>query len=246
MQKENIKISSFAFISFSLGAFILVSFLYLFLSAKVHYTKADKKAYGIEELYIKDNYRPDDPYLTKAGGLKRAISGPIISNFDPYLGNFEAPIRIIVYSDFACPYCYKQEAIISKVLDKYDGQLRFIWKDYPDFDKDSISFKSSLAARCAQDQDRFWEFHDGLFTHSLSLNEKYLYELAQELNLDMKDFKDCYSNKKSEALVLSNIEEANAIGVIGVPDVYINDKEFIGSVSEEDFSLIIDTLLENE
>lgn len=246
MKKENIKISSFVFITFSLSAFAVVSFLYIFLSTKINYTQADKTSYGIEELYLNKNYNHDDPYLTKAGGLKHVINGPIISNFDPYLGSIEAPIKIIVYSDFTCHYCLEQEKIIKNILNKYKGKVRFIWKDYPETDVNSMSFKASVAARCAQDQDNFWEFHDALYSNSTTLSDDLIYKIANNLGLDADNFKNCFDKQLSSSLIKSNIEEANAIGIIGVPSVYVNDKEFIGSISEEDFSLIIDTMLKNE
>ena len=240
MQKENIKISSFVFIAFSLSAFVTVSFLYLFLSSKIHYTKADKKAYKIEEIYLKENFNHNDPYLTKASNFKNSINGPIISNFDPYLGNFDAPIKIIVYSDFTCRYCLEQEVIIKNILKKYEGKVRFIWKDYPESNIESLSLRSSLAARCAQNQDKFWEFHDELFLSGTKLNQDYIYKIARDINLDVDKFDTCFREQETLPLILSNIEEANAIGIIGVPNVYINEKEFIGSVSEDEFSLVID------
>ncbi|MDA3840472.1 MAG: thioredoxin domain-containing protein [Patescibacteria group bacterium] len=246
MQKENIKISSFVFITFSLSAFAVVSFLYLFLSSRIHYTQADKKVYAIEEVYYNENINYDDPYLTKASGFKNSINGPIISNFDPYLGDFDAPVKIIVYSDFTCRYCLEQEQIIKNVLKKYSGSVRYIWKDYPESNIDSLSFKASLSARCAQNQDKFWEFHDSLFANNTGLNEEGIFKIANRLDLDIDSFKTCFNEKKALPLILSNIEEANAIGIIGVPNVYINDKEFIGSVSEEEFSMIIENELKDD
>lgn len=246
MRKENIQISSLFFVVFSLSAFALVSFLYLFLSAKIHYSHPQKTAWGIEQVYTSEDFNSSDPLMTKAGGVKKIITGPIISNFDPYLGEFDAPIRIIVYSDFACKYCQEQEKIIKNILKKYEGNVRFIWKDYPDINANSISFKSSLAARCAQDQGKFWEYHDQLFQNISLVDYGYLSEIAKNIGLDTKRFDTCLSERDSQALIVSNIEEANAIGIIGVPSVYINDKEFIGKVSEEDFSLIIDSELQNE
>jgi len=245
MKKESIKISSSLFILFSLTAFVIVSFLYLFLNSKNHYSSKGRKVYAIEQLYINENYNKDDPYLTKASGFKNLIVGPVISNFDPYLGSFDAPIKIIVYSDFTCKYCFEQEKIIKNILKKYKDKLRFIWKDYPESDLNSLSFKASLAARCAQEQDKFWEFHDALYT-SMIVDENEIYEISRNLKLDHDLFETCFEEKKPLPLILSNIEEANAIGIIGVPAVYINDKEFIGSVSEDDFSLIIDSMLKNE
>ena len=246
MQKENIKISSFVFIAFSLSAFAMVSFLYIFLSARIQYSQTDKKIYGVEDIYLNEAYNNNDPFLTKAGGLKKVINGPIISNFDPYLGEFDAPIKIIVYSDFTCRYCIEQEKVIKNILKKYEGQVRFIWKDYPETNINSLSLKSSMAARCAQNQNKFWEFHDALFLNSTILDEDLIFSIARDIDMDFESFSTCFEEKQSLPLILSNIEEANAIGVIGVPNVYINDKEFIGSVSEEDFSLVIENELKNE
>jgi len=244
MKKENINIPSSFFIAFSVLAFFLVSTLYLFLSANTKLGQVDKIYYDAENDYL-NNYNHDDPFMTKAGGFKNKITGPIVSSMDPYIGKLDAPVKIIVFADFSCRYCMEQEKVIEGVLKKYEDKVRFIWKDYPETNIESISFKSSLAARCAQNQNKFWEFHDGLFSRSI-FSEADIFKIADELKINNKEFKKCYEEKETLPLILSNIEEANAIGIVGVPNVFINDKEFIGSVSESDFSLVIDNELKNE
>lgn len=247
MKKQNINIPSSFFIVFSILAFFLVSTLYLFLSANTRLSQADKDFYNTTGSELKNDggYNHDDPFLTKAGSLKNTITGPIISSIDPYIGKLDAPVKIIVFADFSCSYCMEQEKIIVEVLKKYKDKVRFIWKDYPETNVNSISFKSSLAARCAQNQEMFWEFHDGLFSRKI-LSEEDIFKIADDLEINNKEFKKCYEEQEVLPQILSNIEEANAIGIVGVPNVFINDKEFIGSVSESDFSLAIDNVLKNE
>lgn len=245
MKKDNINISASFFVSFSIFSFFIVSGLFLFLSANANPGYIEKDVYSKEVEQKSKNYNHDDPFLTKASTAKNTIKGPIISNYDPYIGSLDAPVKIIIYADFSCRYCMEQERVVRNILDKYDGRVRYIWKDYPEANIESISFKSSLAARCAQSQDRFWDFHEQLFSKSI-FSEEDILEIADSLGINNKDFKKCYEEKETLPLISSNIEEANALGIVGVPNVFINDKEFIGNVSEEDFSFVIDNELKNE
>jgi len=245
MKKDSIKISTFVFVTFSLSAFVVVSFLFIFLSSKIKYAVVNSDSYSEETRNIRyeENAGHDDPFLTKASTYRRTIAGPIISNFDPYIGNLESPIKIIVYSDFTCPYCYEQERVIKKVIDKYGESVRFIWKDYPELDIESMSFRGAVAARCAQEQDAFWLFHDRLFAKKGVFDEEDFIEIGKNIGLNIGKFNVCIENYDTQKLILDNVEEANALGIIGVPNVYVNDREFIGNVSEKDFSLIIDNEL---
>ena len=185
-------------------------------------------------------YDTNDPYITSIPTLKNLLDGPIVSEEDPMIGSDEAPITIVQFSDFNCKFCQEQFSILKKIISKYGDKIKFIRKDYPESNIESISYKSAIAARCAQEQNKFWEFHDLLYNANSELNRELFIDLSKQLNLNQEDFATCLdSSEDAKTLINNNIEEANALDINGVPFIYINKQEFMGSVSEESFEKVI-------
>lgn len=228
-------------------SFLLIGFMYL---ADIRYAgvetgeqfKAQKKddPAGGTVLYLKDEFDERDPYTTKVPRLKDIISGPIISKFDPYKGDVNSPITVVLFSDFECSYCSKQEEKISELVEKYN--LRLVWKDYPRSDPKSSSYQAAVAARCAQLENAFWDYHDRLYASDSSINDEFLHEVARDLHFDMDEFDACLSEMKTEQLVYDNMLEAEALGIEGVPFLYVNDQSVLGEISKDE----LETMLELE
>ena len=192
-------------------------------------------------------YDTNDPYITRVPTLKNLLDGPIISTEDPTLGSDTAPITIVQFSDFNCRFCQEQFIILKKIIAKYssENKIRFIRKDYPESDIGSASYKSAIAARCAQEQNKFWEFHDLLYEKSTTLNRELFINISKQIDLNQISFINCLDNStNARTLIKNNVEEANALDINGVPFIYINKQEFIGSVSEESFEKVIQSQLE--
>jgi protein-disulfide isomerase len=122
--------------------------------------------------------------------------------------------------------------------------VKFIWKDYPEANLEADSFQASVAARCAQKQGAFWNYHDLLFDREEALNENNFYQIAQDLDLDMDIFRDCFKNQKTRNLIIDNMTEAEALGIDGIPFMYVNDQQLVGELNYDDLKKVIDIQLE--
>ncbi|MBU4217330.1 DsbA family protein [Candidatus Parcubacteria bacterium] len=198
----------------------------------------------VDKVYLNNDYKNDDPFMTKNPDLKDMLSGPIISKSDPSLGVVQAPVTLVIFSDFQCGICHKQETVLKQILEKYKDRVRLIWKDYPESKTSSNSFQASLAGRCANEQGKFWEYHDLLFANSSQLNNDKFIELAKGLNLNEGKFDNCLKTLKYQKEVNDNIVEANALDITGVPFLYVNDQEVLGEINIDDLSKMVERELE--
>jgi protein-disulfide isomerase len=164
------------------------------------------------------------------------IREPKINNFNPQKGSGD--VVIIEYGDHLCGPCQDQEKVIEEIFRDHGDRVRFVWKDFPKKDKNSASWQSAVAARCAEEQDRFWDYHKALFAKK-SIDDSVLINLAESMDLDIKKFESCLNSEKIEKLILKDMKEASEIGIYGVPTLFINGMEFRGKVSKEEIEQII-------
>jgi len=221
----------------SLSAFVIVGIFYLYLGLVTSFI-ARSNSGSADTYYLNTNFSQNDPLLTRRPSLKDIFAGPIISSLDPSLGQENAPVVIVEFSDFTCEYCQNQEEVIKKVISVYKDKLKLLWKDYPDSNINSISYKAAVAARCAGEQNKFWVYHDALFKEGIKDNNTFL-KFASELKLNENKFNDCLNSGRSQLLINDNIKEANALDITGVPFVYINDQEVMGEATYEELERII-------
>jgi len=185
-------------------------------------------------------YDDSDPYVTKKTTWRDMLDGPIISVSDPQKGNVDAKVAIVYFSDFKCDFCRKQELVYEKIMEKYPNDVRLIWKDYPDGLDGSESFLASLSARCAGEQNKFWEFHNEIFSNNQKIDKTGLLVIANKLKLDTEKFADCLESQTYKKNILDNILEANALDINGVPFTYVNTQEIMGEISQEELERIIE------
>lgn len=146
----------------------------------------------------------------------------------PVLGDANAPVTIVEFADFQCPYCerYFQQVENSILKDYVDtGKAKFVWKDYAFLGPESTS--SAVAARCAQDQGKFWEYHDYLYGHqgqenSGAFSVPNLKGFAKALNLDTVKFNSCLDSNKYLSSVQNDTKLGSSIGVDGTPATFVN------------------------
>lgn len=229
------------FIASSSAAFILFVFLFFIITSSAPIPRGADDVRG--KYYLNENYSEGDLLTTKVPRLKDMLAGPIISDLDPGFGNEEAPVAIVIFSNYQCGFCQKQEQTLKNLLNQYGDKIRLIWKDYPESGENSISFMAAVAGRCAQEQKKFWEYHDLLFQNSNNLVQLTFLKIADKLNLDRKDFIRCLDNDNIKQLIKDNMEEADALGASGVPLIYVNDKNVAGEVDLEELKRIIEAEL---
>ena len=163
---------------------------------------------------------------------------------DPSIGPENAPITIVEFSDFRCPFCAKAKPTITQILETYGAQIRFVYRDFPILGPQSQ--KVAEAAECADEQGKFWEYHDMLFANQQALdNPNKLKQLAADLGLDTARFNDCLDSGKMASEVENDIRDGQNYGVRGTPAFFINGILVSGAQPFSVFQQIIEEELKN-
>jgi len=154
-------------------------------------------------------------------------------------GDPNAPIQIVEYSDYQCPFCRSAEPTLKALLAKYPGQVNLSYRDLPLREIHPQADESAEAARCAGDQDKFWEYHDLLFENQGKLKHEDLLQHARNLKLEEKQFSACLASRKYKDLIQQEMQVGFAIGVTGTPGFFINGTLFGGNVPLDQFERAI-------
>ncbi|MFQ5816496.1 MAG: DsbA family protein [Terriglobia bacterium] len=162
----------------------------------------------------------------------------------PSQGPSSAPVTIVEYSDYTCVYCQRFFLTIEQpMLERYGGQVRFVYKQFPLVGLRAWSEDAALAAACAfrQSNEAFWALHEQLFMQRERLKDKELFsQLAQKLPLDSEDFQTCFERREALAEVRRDIAEGESLGVQGTPTFFINGRPVHGLPSRERFLEIVE------
>ena len=154
-------------------------------------------------------------------------------------GSRGAPITLIEFADYECPYCQQIHADLKKLLQQFDGKMAFAFKDCP-LPMHRLAAKAAEAARCSGDQGAFWEYHDLLFENGGKLEVSQLKEYARTLKLDAGRFDKCLDTGEKTAAVQKGLQEAKELGVTGTPSFFINGHFFSGVVKYEDLREMVE------
>lgn len=159
----------------------------------------------------------------------------------PFKGAADAPVVIVEYTDFQCPYCAKLGAIFSQMLKKYPGKLKIVYKSYP-LQNHKFAWKAAANAMAAHQKGKFWEFHDRLFANSKNLNDAKIMEIRKSLGFDTPEFDALIKSAAVRKKVADDRNEGQKNGVRGTPTVFINGKR-LKDKSLKGFTLAIDNEL---
>ena len=159
---------------------------------------------------------------------------------DPAVGNKSAPITLIEFADFQCPYCGRVAPTIKKVQQTYGDKVRLVWKDFPLTQIHPQAFKAGEAAHCAGDQGKYWEYHDRLFENQQSLMPDDLKKHAEALGLDAGKFASCLDTSKYGERVRDGVAQGTRLGVNSTPMFYVNGRILSGAQPYEAFVAVID------
>lgn len=157
----------------------------------------------------------------------------------PSKGPAGAPVTMVVFSDFECPYCARSKEVIDQVVREYGDRVRIVFRDFP-LPFHANAPKAAEAALCANEQGKFWEFHDHLFAHQDKLEPAALKEAARTLGLDGGAFDDCLDGGTMTATVEKNLEAGREAGVTGTPAFFINGLPLEGAQPYEAFKQALD------
>lgn len=166
---------------------------------------------------------------------------------DPALGPAGAPITLIEFSDYECPYCQKwQDETFPRLLKEYGSQIRFIYRDFPLYSSHANAASAAEAANCAGDQGKYFEFHDRLFSGAYSLGAAAYQKYASEISLDLDLFSSCLDSRKYQQEVEADYQFASQLGIRSTPTFFINGLAVVGAQPYEVFKQIIDQELAGE
>lgn len=171
-------------------------------------------------------------------------SGLTVREQDHVRGNSDAPVTIVEYSDFQCPFCQRFHPTVKRILDDYPNQVNWVYRHFP------LGFHENAqpaaeASECAAEQGKFWEFADGLFENQSKLGNAFYKELAQDLGLNAEQFDNCVSSRKYKDIVEADYQEGIKDGVTGTPGSFVNGEQVSGAVPYETLKAIVERALDN-
>lgn len=188
---------------------------------------ADKGGTGqVAEDNVVNNNRPTAPTPTPTPS-KVSIKA---KDDDHIRGNKNAKVTIIEYSDFQCPYCSRFHTTLEQALEKYPNDVRWIYRHFPLDSIHPYARKAAEASECAGDQNKFWEYADGLYENQKSINPAYLSTLAKELKLNTSSFETCLSSGKYANKVSTDLKEGQSYGITGTPGGFLNGQKLRGAI----------------
>jgi protein-disulfide isomerase len=190
-----------------------------------------------------EKYREALAALRNKARLDTFLSAPkppavAISDDGPSIGPKDAPVTIVEFSDFQCPYCKQSADTLRQLQQSYGAQIRLVFKHLP-LPIHAQAFRAAQAAVCADEQGKFWPYHDRLFS-ATEISVESLGKHAKELGLEMKKFESCLESEASRNVVLKNLQEARSANLHGTPSFIINGRLLRGMRGLSDFQSLID------
>jgi len=181
--------------------------------------------------------------LAKQAGLQILLAPPRsevpLPATAPALGPLDARVTIVEFTDYQCPFCLRAQSTVDEILKRYSGKVRLVYRDLP-LDFHTRAFAASRAARCAGDQDRFWEYHRDLLTTAGDYTDDGLKRRAASLGLDPAGFASCLASSKHDATIRDSVRDASRLGVKATPTFFINGRLLSGARPFADFEEVIE------
>jgi protein-disulfide isomerase len=169
-----------------------------------------------------------------------------VSPNDPSYGNQKAPVTIVEFSDFQCPYCLRAMPTLKRLQQTYGDRLRVVWKDFPLTRIHPQAAKAAEAAHCAEEQGKFWPYHDRLFANQSALMVDDLKKYAQDSGLDAARFTMCLDSSKYASRVREGLDAGTALGVSSTPTLFVNGRVMPGAYPYEELAAVIDEELQRK
>jgi protein-disulfide isomerase len=195
----------------------------------------------------RDSQRRADAFrreLLKKSGVRILFEAPrytvSIPTDAPTLGPAKAPVTIVEFADYQCPYCHQAQQSVDEILSRYAGKVRFVHRDFPIDGLHARATPAARASRCAGEQGKFWEYHRGLLTASGDLSDADFKARAQALRLDGAAFAACLALDSKDAAIKESVEAGSKLGVSATPTFFVNGRRMVGSKTVNDFVDVIE------
>jgi protein-disulfide isomerase len=175
-----------------------------------------------------------------------AVQAPTVevaTEGEPSLGPTSAPVTIVEFADFQCPYCRQAQSTLQQLMTAYEGKIKLVFRDFPLRNSHPQAQKAAEAAQCAAEQHKFWPYHDKLFA-STNFQMDELKKFAQDLALNVEQFTSCLDSSKYAAGIEADIQAGQQAGVNATPTFFVNGYPLSGAASYERFRELVDAALE--
>jgi len=198
----------------------------------VNYLTQTQKQQRAQAFY--DQLRKDNKVVMKMSEPRQKVEAK-----GPARGPENARVTVVEFSDFQCPFCSKAHDTVEQVMQTYPGKVRLVFRNFPlEFHKNAA--KAAEAAMCANEQGKFWEYHDVLFKNQQTLEVAQLKDHAKEVGLDTTTFASCVDSGKYKKLVDEDMAAGQKVGVSGTPAFFINGVFLNGAQPFDEFKKVID------
>ncbi len=161
---------------------------------------------------------------------------------DPFLGDKDAKLVLVEFADFECPYCRQEFSIIREVANLYP-QIKIIFRDLPLISIHENALSAAIAANCAHQQGKFWQYHDQLFLNQEQLGDELYNKVAVRSGLNVEIFNQCQKDNAVKEEIIRDVEDAKKMNVEGTPTFFLNGKKISGVISLDVWQKIINTAL---
>ena len=161
----------------------------------------------------------------------------------PALGPDDAPVTIVEFSDYQCPFCKRAEPTLQQVAQRYPEKVRIVYRHFPLDSIHPLARPAAEAAACADEQGKFWEFHELVWEATPDLEAEKLSEMAEKIGLDTEAFGTCVGERRFRELVQNDLAAGQAAGVNGTPAFFVNGIPLSGARSIDDFVRLIESEL---
>ncbi|WP_159732311.1 thioredoxin domain-containing protein [Sphingobacterium sp. 18053] len=155
-----------------------------------------------------------------------------VSITDHAQGNLDADLVIVEYGDYQCPYCGAAYPVLKKLLKKFSGEVKFVFRNFPLSEMHEYALPAAIAAEAAFLQDKFWEMHDAIYENQRKLDDQYLFKIAEKIGLDMEKFKSDIQKEELVNKIDADLQGGVISGVNGTPSFYVNGKKFNGAAED--------------
>jgi protein-disulfide isomerase len=162
-----------------------------------------------------------------------------VSGNEEWFGAESAPLTVVEYSDFQCPFCKRAAPDLRKLVDVYPAAVRVVWHHFP-LPGHPEARGAAEAAACAGEQQAFWEYHDQLFANQDSLEPPDLRRYAEDVGIDVSQFDACVDSHRYESTVTEDMAGGSRLGISATPAVFINGRLIVGAVGYDAYKRVID------
>jgi protein-disulfide isomerase len=167
----------------------------------------------------------------------------VMTSDDPSIGNPSAPVKIVEFADYQCPYSKEASFVLRELALKYPNQVYYVYRDFPLTDIHPLSQKAAEAGECADDQGKFWEYHDKLYQNQSRLEDDSFSQFALELNMNVDLFEGCLNTGQHTDEVIEDYLDGLEASVRGTPTFFLNGNRIAGSIPPDILDDLVQSIL---